>query len=134
MTTFFLLPFLFATSERVAVSSKGYTTTILSFVFLIIVFALLLLGPLRKAFSFDVKEEKHIEKHIDKHIYTWIGSFFFGGLGIDRFMRGQVGLGILKLITFGGFGLWTLIDWIIAITKLGDYEKEFVFKNGFWSH
>jgi hypothetical protein len=45
-------------------------------------------------------------------------------------MRGQIGLGILKLITIGGFGLWGLIDWIIALTKLGQYEKDFVFVNG----
>lgn len=33
--------------------------------------------------------------------------------GIDRFYRGQVLLGILKLLTVGGFGLWTLIDWVL---------------------
>ena len=44
-------------------------------------------------------------------------SVFFGGLGIDRFMMGHVGLGILKLITFGGFGIWWLIDLILIATK-----------------
>jgi TM2 domain-containing membrane protein YozV len=37
-------------------------------------------------------------------------SVFLGYFGIDRFLLGQVLLGILKLITFGGFGLWVLID------------------------
>nr|WP_237076510.1 TM2 domain-containing protein [Mycoplasma phocoeninasale] len=32
-------------------------------------------------------------------------SFFFGGLGIDRFYGGRVGLGLLKLFTAGGFGI-----------------------------
>lgn len=50
-------------------------------------------------------------------IVTLIMSIFFGSLGVDRFMMGQVGLGILKLITFGGFGIWWLIDVILIATK-----------------
>ena len=37
-------------------------------------------------------------------------SAFLRYFGIDRFLLGQVVLGILKLITFGGFGFWVLID------------------------
>lgn len=44
-------------------------------------------------------------------------SLFLGWLGIDRFMMGQVFLGILKLITFGGLGIWWLIDVILIATK-----------------
>jgi TM2 domain-containing membrane protein YozV len=74
-----------------------------------------------------------MEKRIDKNIFTWVGTFLFGAIGVDRFMRGQVGLGILKLITAGGLGVWTLIDWIIALTNLGKYDKEFVFVGGKWT-
>jgi TM2 domain-containing membrane protein YozV len=74
-----------------------------------------------------------MEKRIDKHVFTWVGILLFGAIGVDRFMRGQVGLGILKLITVGGAGIWSLIDWIIALTKLGRYEKDFVFVNKKWS-
>ena len=74
-----------------------------------------------------------MEKRIDKHVFTWVGTFLFGGFGVDRFMRGQVGFRILKLITVGGTGIWALIDWIIALTKLGDYEKYFVFVNKKWA-
>lgn len=58
------------------------------------------------------------EKKINKHVFAWVGAFLFGSIGVDRFMRGQVGLGILKIIIGGGLGIWTLVDWIIALTKV----------------
>lgn len=44
-------------------------------------------------------------------------SIFIGELGIDRFYMGYIGLGILKLITLGGCGIWWLIDLILIATK-----------------
>ena len=38
-------------------------------------------------------------------------SLFLGGLGIDRFMLGETGMGILKLLTGGLCGILTIIDW-----------------------
>lgn len=58
-------------------------------------------------------------------ILTLLMSVFFGTLGIDRFIMGHVGLGILKLLTGGGLGIWWLIDVILIATK---YE----FKNINW--
>lgn len=37
-------------------------------------------------------------------------SFMWGVFGADRFYLGKVWTGILKLLTFGGFGIWALID------------------------
>jgi len=74
-----------------------------------------------------------LEKRIDKYVFIWIGTFFFGVFGVDRFMRGQVGLGVLKFISLGGFGIWASIDWIIALTKFNEFKNDFIFidKNGY---
>ena len=53
----------------------------------------------------------------NKHLYGWLFTFVLGKFGIDRFYRGQIGLGILKLITGGGLGFWFLADFIIALIK-----------------
>ena len=50
-------------------------------------------------------------------ILVLIISILFGSLGVDRFLMGKVGTGILKLITFGGFGIWWLIDLVLIATK-----------------
>jgi TM2 domain-containing membrane protein YozV len=44
-------------------------------------------------------------------------SIFLGYLGIDRFYMGQVGIGIGKLLTLGGCGIWYLIDIILIATR-----------------
>ncbi len=44
-----------------------------------------------------------------------IVSLLAGSLGIDRFMIGDTGLGIGKLITCGGFGIWAIIDWFMIM-------------------
>jgi TM2 domain-containing membrane protein YozV len=50
-----------------------------------------------------------------KFIVAALLSFFLGGLGADRFYLGYTGLGILKLVTFGGCGIWALIDFILIL-------------------
>ncbi|MBO7590765.1 MAG: TM2 domain-containing protein [Prevotella sp.] len=42
-------------------------------------------------------------------------SVLTGNLGIDRFYIGDTGLGIGKLITCGGLGIWTIIDWFLIM-------------------
>jgi TM2 domain-containing membrane protein YozV len=52
-------------------------------------------------------------------------SIFLGSLGIDRFMLGQTGHGVGKLLTCGGLGIWTIIDWF-SIQKAArelNYQK-----------
>ena len=44
-------------------------------------------------------------------------SIFLGGLGIDRFMLGDTGMGVLKLLTCGCCGVLTIIDWFNVQNK-----------------
>lgn len=44
-------------------------------------------------------------------------SIFLGGLGIDRFMLGDIGMGILKLLTGGCCGILTIVDWFTISKK-----------------
>ena len=74
------------------------------------------------------------ERRINKHIFVWVSNFLFGSLGVDRFIRGQIGLGIVKLITGGALGVWTIVDFIISLVKCYGVEfgssEDVVFING----
>jgi TM2 domain-containing membrane protein YozV len=41
--------------------------------------------------------------------------FWFGVFGVHRFFVGKVGTGLLQLFTFGGLGIWALVDLIMLV-------------------
>jgi hypothetical protein len=64
---------------------------------------------------------------------NWWAAFFLclflGTLGIHRFYAGRIVSGILMLLTFGGAGIWILIDLVLLITKnFADGEGNYILR------
>ncbi|HUN66502.1 MAG TPA: TM2 domain-containing protein [Bacteroidota bacterium] len=53
-----------------------------------------------------------------------IVSVIGGHFGIDRFLLGDIGLGIAKLLTCGGLGIWTIVDWFIIMGKTREMNMQ----------
>ena len=57
------------------------------------------------------------------YVVTLLLAMFLGGFGIHRFYTGYILIGVIQLLTAGGFGLWSLIDIIsLALNKFEDAE------------
>lgn len=49
-------------------------------------------------------------------VITWLLALLLGAVGADRLYLGKIGTGLLKLLTFGGLGIWALVDLILVLT------------------
>ncbi len=76
----------------------------------------------RKIRANMTKGKENFGREDRRWIVALLFSILLGCLGVDRFYMGYIGTGILKLITFGGFGIWWLIDLILIATK-HDFKK-----------
>jgi TM2 domain-containing membrane protein YozV len=73
----------------------------------------------------DVAEVTHDTPTTQRHfLAVFFLSFMWGTFGVDRFYLGKVGTGILKLLTFGGLGIWVIVD--LALIMSGSMRD----KNG----
>jgi len=84
--------------------------------------------PILKKMLLEVDESKWISIQMLQFkdpTTSLIVSLFVGTYGIDRFMIGDVGLGIGKLLTCGGLFIWTIVDWFMiqAATREKNMQK-----------
>lgn len=75
--------------------------------------------------NMDFSEASIRMAHTKDPIVVLLISIFLGQFGIDRFYIGDTTMGVLKLITCGGCGIWTIIDWFLIMgdTKNKNYNK-----------
>ena len=72
------------------------------------------MGRLKDASGQDLEREAAVGTPVKSQSATLLLAGFLGCLGVDRFYLGDTGLGILKLVTCGGAGLWALVDLILT--------------------
>ncbi|MCL2465960.1 MAG: TM2 domain-containing protein [Micrococcales bacterium] len=66
-------------------------------------------------------------------VTTWLLALLVGTLGLDRFYLGKLGTGLLKLVTFGGLGVWALVDLVAVLCGAG-HDKDGLPLAGYREH
>ena len=57
-----------------------------------------------------------------------IVSLLAGSLGVDRFLLGDTGLGVGKLLTCGGLGIWAVVDWFMVMGRARELNYELLMR------
>ena len=63
----------------------------------------------------DAKSTQLLAANLKDPTTMLIVSLIGGHFGVDRFLLGEVGLGVAKLLTCGGLGIWTVVDWFLVM-------------------
>lgn len=79
------------------------------------------------------KSKNSSKNEKSKLLLLIIASLGLGVLGIDRFYAGDTTMGIIKLLTMGGLGIWAIIDWIIILINALSQSKDGVFSITKWN-
>lgn len=81
------------------------------------------IGSMKDSEGLTLAREPPVGNPTRSQSTAFLLAYFAGNFGADRFYLGQTGLGIAKLLTCGGLGIWTLIDTImIGMGKMRDNE------------
>ncbi|MGM0607197.1 MAG: NINE protein [Candidatus Muiribacteriota bacterium] len=65
-----------------------------------------------------INENKILKQELNTNwLITLLIAIFLGEFGVHRFINGKIGTGLLMLITFGGCGIWWLVDIILIATE-----------------
>ncbi|MDC0684299.1 TM2 domain-containing protein [Sorangium atrum] len=80
-------------------------------------------GSMRDAQGLVLRRDAPVGHPTKSQSTLFLLSYFLGYFGVDRFYLGQTGLGIAKLLTCGGLGIWSLIDILmIGMGRFRDAE------------
>ncbi len=81
------------------------------------------IGSMKDAEGLTLAREPPVGNPTRSQSTAFLLAYFAGTFGADRFYLGQTGLGIAKLLTCGGLGIWAIIDAIlIGMGKMRDNE------------